>query len=139
MDDEPMPDYRIISATDHPEITIPLDSDQRTTPIHPLLPMFKMPSPSTKEQRPLHPNTLEPLTDEIISTELAELRAKYKTPEAAAHARDELAAQMKTIADEVMRRRDEIDREIEKATKQRDMERRVYNKMMDAKRARSGE
>lgn len=138
IDADPQSDEAVPSGSEEVQpvhVTVPLDSAQRTTPIHPSLNMLKM--PDQQDAYPVHPTTLQPLSRDLLVSYLPEIMQQYRTAQDAAVARDELARQMKTIAEENLRRRDDIDREIQNATKQRDMERRVYNKMMDAKRMRS--
>lgn len=131
--------------------TIPLDSAIRTTAIHPLLPDIRVPG-QTPQHSPgenhndddddghndtvlktyhYHPLTCHPLgtanLHEEEEQELESLRNTY-TPSAAQKAQDQAAHDAKARIESINRRRDEVQRAIDKKVKERNTEMKVLEK-----------
>lgn len=135
---------------------VPLDSAIRTTAIHPLLPDIRVPGQTPQDQDPAgtgagqkqsddndndnnatrktfyyHPVTCQPLDMSSFSEEqkqeLDSLRDTY-TPSAAQKAQDQTAHDAKARIESISRRRDEVQRAIDKKVKERNTEMKVLEK-----------
>lgn len=129
---------------------VPLDSAIRTTAIHPLLPDIRVPGqtpqdPAGEKQNDgdgndnnasrktfhYHPVTCQPLDvsnlNEEQQQELENLRNTY-TPSAAQKAQDQTAHDAKARIESINRRRDEVQRAIDKKVKERNTEMKVLEK-----------
>lgn len=132
-------------------LTVPLDSVQRTQPIHPLLPEIKLftkyvvPNHDTVADnndvtglptQAFHPVTLNPLTlqpftiEDLHSHNLESLLRQFPTQEAAKKALDDTAKELRKLIDDNDRKTKEIEREMDEKEKTRQIERRVYAKKL---------
>lgn len=112
--------------------TVPLDSPIRTTPIHSLLPDVRVPS----EPLPLykyHPVTCAPLDPEEYRAQLDELRQEFPTPEAALKAQEEVAREVKLKMEEAERKREDVQKAMDKKIKERNTELKVLSKYQKVK------
>lgn len=112
--------------------TVPLDSPIRTTPIHSLLPDVRVPS----EPLPLykyHPVTCAPLDPEEYRAQLDELRQEFPTPEAALKAQEEVAREVKQKMEEAERKREDVQKAMDKKIKERNTELKVLSKYQKVK------
>lgn len=111
---------------------VPLDSTIRTTPIHSLLPDVRVPS----EPLPLykyHPVTCAPIDPEEHRAQLEELRREYPTPEAALKAQEEAAREVKQRMEEAERKREDVQKAMDKKIKERNTELKVLSKYQEVK------
>ncbi|KAI9045724.1 uncharacterized protein KD926_007025 [Aspergillus affinis] len=111
---------------------VPLDSTIRTTPIHPLLPGVRLPS----EPLPLykyHPVTCTPIDPEEYRAQLDELRQEFPTPEATLKAQEEAAQEVKQKIEEAERKREDVQKAMDKKVKERNTELKVLSKYQEVK------
>lgn len=111
---------------------VPLDSTIRTTPIHSLLPDVRVPS----EPLPLykyHAVTCAPIDPEEHRAQLEELRREYPTPEAALKAQEEAAREVKQRMEEAERKREDVQKAMDKKIKERNTELKVLSKYQEVK------
>lgn len=111
---------------------VPLDSSLRITPIHPDLLEIKVP----EGPLPLysyHPVSCEPINHQDYQDELHKLGQEYKTKEAALRAQEQAAKQVKEMIEQHQRKREEIQRAMDKKIKERDTEMKVVSKFQEAK------
>ncbi|KAL4974457.1 hypothetical protein BDW66DRAFT_139866 [Aspergillus desertorum] len=113
---------------------VPLDSPIRTTPIHELLPDIRIPS------SPLPPHRYDPITcapidadDERVCSELVRLRKDFPTPEAALKAQEQAVRELKQKLDDAEKKREEVQRAMDKKIKERNTELKVLEKFQDGK------
>ncbi|KAL4752298.1 hypothetical protein BDW72DRAFT_70536 [Aspergillus terricola var. indicus] len=113
---------------------VPLDSPIRTTPIHRLLPDIRVPS------SPLQPHRYSPITcapidaeDKGVRSELDQLRKDFPTPDAALQAQEEAARELRQRLDDAEKKREEVQRAMDKKIKERNTELKVLEKFQDGK------
>ena len=136
------------------EGTVSLDSATRTTAIHPLLPDIRVPGQTPQDPSPeenkndgddnddghndtvlkthhYHPLSCEPIDTSNLpeeqEQELESLRSTY-TPSAAQKAQDQAAHDARARIEWINRRRDEVQRAIDKKVKERNTEMKVLEK-----------
>ncbi|OJJ47641.1 hypothetical protein ASPZODRAFT_1735778 [Penicilliopsis zonata CBS 506.65] len=120
----PVPDSKIV----------PLDSPTRTTPIHPLLPEIRVPGEPLPPYR-YHPVTCLPIDSdsEEIQSQLRELRQEVSSREAALKMQEELARQVRQKMDEAEKKREMVQKAMDKKTKERNTELKVLSKYQEVK------
>ncbi|KAL4741821.1 hypothetical protein BDV11DRAFT_47373 [Aspergillus similis] len=113
---------------------VPLDSPFRTTPIHELLPDIRVPG------SPLQPHRYNPITcapidadDERVRSELDQLRKDFPTPDAALQAQEQAARELRQKLDDAEKKREEVQRAMDKKIKERSTELKVLEKFQDGK------
>ncbi|KAL3461536.1 hypothetical protein BJX64DRAFT_158966 [Aspergillus heterothallicus] len=110
---------------------IPLDSPTRTTPIHELLPEIRLPS-----DLPLYrydPVTCAPIEPEDVRAQLEQLRKEFPTPNAALKAQEQTARELKQKLEDAERKREEVQKTMDKKIKERNTELKVLSKYQDGK------
>ncbi|KAL6233429.1 hypothetical protein BDW75DRAFT_191592 [Aspergillus navahoensis] len=133
MDQLPLsPPAELASSAD--TSSLPLDSPIRTTPIHELLPDIRVPS------LPLPPYRYNPITcapidadDERVRFELDQLRKTFPTPDAALKAQEQAVRELKQKLDDAEKKREEVQRAMDKKIKERNTELKVLEKFQDGK------
>lgn len=111
---------------------VPLDSSLRTAPIHPDLPEIKVPEGPLPSYS-YHPVSCEPINRQDYQDELRQLGQEYKTKEAALRAQEQVAKQAKEMIEQHQRKREEIQRAMDKKIKERDTEMKVVSKFQEVK------
>lgn len=112
--------------------TVPLDSPIRTTPIHPDLPEIQLPG----EPLPIyqyHPVTCQPIDEQDIRAELEQLRQEFPTKETALRAQELAAKEAKRKIEEVDKKKEYVQKAIDKKIKERDTEMKVLSKYQEVK------
>lgn len=130
---------------------VPLDSPLRTTPIHPSIPLIKVPSTAASTEPNTNPITLQPFTEaELAKHGYEKLRAHIsaaagnsnprsnanggvlseKEKEELQRIKEETAMLLKHKLDEREQRVREIEREMEEKEKIREVERKVFRKKL---------
>ena len=112
--------------------TVPLDSTTRVTPIHPDLAEIKVPDGPLPSYR-YHPVTCQPIKPRDYQTELKQLEEQYKSREAALHAQEQIAKEVKEKIETAERKREEVQKSIDKKVKERDTEMKVVSKFQETK------
>ncbi|KAL4965861.1 uncharacterized protein BDV14DRAFT_172173 [Aspergillus stella-maris] len=109
-----------------------LDSPLRTTPIHPLLPEIRVPSEPlpTYHYNPVTCASIEP---DDARAELESLRKEFTSPEDALKAQEQVARELKQRLDDAERKREEVQRAMDKKIKERNTELKVLSKYQDGK------
>ncbi|KAE8146419.1 hypothetical protein BDV25DRAFT_143708 [Aspergillus avenaceus] len=131
MDQAPLspPSEPTISPT---VIPVPLDSPLRTTPIHPLLPEIRVPG----EPLPSHkydPVNCTPIEYEKARTQLEQLRQEYPSPEEALKAQEQVAREVKQKMGDAERKREDVQKAMDKKIKERNTEMKVLSKYQEVK------
>jgi septal ring factor EnvC (AmiA/AmiB activator) len=106
---------------------IPLTSPIRTTPIHPLLPDIRVP----KEPLPPHqynPITCAPIDIASVRHQLHQLRKEYPSTAAVLKAQEEAAKEVRERMEDAERKRNEVQRALDKKIQERDTELKVLSK-----------
>ena len=107
---------------------LPLDSPTRTVPIHPLLPEVRVPGEPLQAHQ-YDPVTCAPILDsEQVQHQLEELRREFATPTAALEAQEQTAKELKRGIEQVQMKRDRVQKDLDKKTKEMDMELKVLAK-----------
>ncbi|KAL4997281.1 hypothetical protein BDV10DRAFT_92796 [Aspergillus recurvatus] len=113
---------------------VALDSPIRTIPIHELLPDIRVPS------LPLPPHRYNPITcapidagEERVRSELDQLRKDFPTPDAALKAQEQAVRELKQKLDDAEKKREEVQRAMDKKIKERNTELKVLEKFQDGK------
>jgi hypothetical protein len=112
--------------------TVPLDSSIRTTPIHPDLTEIQVPGEPLPVYR-YHPITCQPIEKQDVRTELEKLRQEFPSKEAALRAQEQAAKEVKRILEEAEKKKGQIQRAMDKKTKERDTEMKVLSKYQEVK------
>lgn len=113
-------------------VAVPLDSTTRVTPIHPDLVEIKLPDGPL----PLyiyHPVTCQPIKPRDYQTELKQLEEQYKSREAALHAQEQIAKEVRDKIETSKRKREEVQKSMDKKVKERDTEMKVVSKFQETK------
>ena len=111
---------------------VPLESEIRTTPIHPLLRGIRVPS-GDRPSSQYHPVTCQPLNIEELDSQIQQLRKIYPSKAAALRAQEDIAKEVKQRMEEADRKRNEVQKLLEKKTKEWDMEYKVLSKYQELK------
>jgi hypothetical protein len=109
-----------------------LDSSIRTTPIHPDLAEIKVPEGPLPTYH-YDPVTCEPIKFLDYQTMLKQLEQDYKSKEAALHAQEQIARQAKEKIETAQRKREDVQRAMDKKVKERDTEMKVVSKFQEVK------
>lgn len=112
--------------------TVPLDSSVRTTPIHPDLPEVQVPGDPLPAYR-YHPVTCQPIDEADVHVQLELLRKEYPTKETALRAQALAAKEAKRKIEEAEKKREQIQKAIDKKIKERDTELKVLSKYQEVK------
>ncbi|KAI9931876.1 hypothetical protein ASPWEDRAFT_169285 [Aspergillus wentii DTO 134E9] len=128
---EPTPAPAAPSTKDLP---VPLDSPIRTTPIHSTLPDLRVPNDPLPPHK-YHPVTCVPIDSSTpeISTHLEQLREEYPSPEAALKAQEDVAKEVKQKMEDAEKKREEVQRAMDKKVKERNTEMKVLSKFQEVK------
>lgn len=122
----------LLSPPSEAASTVPLSSSIRTTPIHADLPEIQVPG----EPLPVycyHPLTCQPIEDQDVSAELEQLRQEFPTRETALKAQEQVAKEVRQKIQEAEKKREHVQREMDKKNKQRDTELKVVSKYHQVK------
>ena len=111
---------------------VPLDSTTRVIPIHPDLVEIKVPDGPLPSYR-YHPVTCQPIKPRDYQTELKQLEEQYKSREAALHAQEQIAKEVKEKIETAKRKREEVQKSMDKKVKERDTEMKVVSKFQETK------
>lgn len=115
---------------------VPLDSPLRTAPIHDLLPDIRVPSSPlpTHRYNPITCAPIEPAVSETaVRSDLEALRKEYPTPDAASKAQEQAARELKQNLEDADKKREEVQRAMDKKVKERNTELKVLEKYQDGK------
>ncbi|KAL4881292.1 hypothetical protein BJY04DRAFT_189542 [Aspergillus karnatakaensis] len=110
----------------------PLDAPLRTTPIHDLLPGIRVPSDPLPTYR-YNPITCTSIEPEDVRSELEQLRKEFPTPDAARKAQELTAQELKQKLEDAEKKREEVQRAMDKKIKERNTELKVLSKYQDGK------
>lgn len=111
---------------------VPLDASIRTTPIHPDLTEIQVPGEPLPVYR-YHPVTCQPIDQQDVQAELEKLRQEFPTKETALKAQEQAAKEVKRTLEEADKRKGDIQRAMDKKTKERDTEMKVLSKYQEVK------
>ncbi|KAJ5122089.1 hypothetical protein N7448_003220 [Penicillium atrosanguineum] len=111
---------------------VPLDSSIRTSPIHPDLTEIQVPEEPLPAYR-YHPVTCQPIEEQDFQAELEKLRQEFPTKETALRAQEQAAKEVKRTLEEADKRKGDIQRAMDKKTKERDTEMKVLSKYQEVK------
>ncbi|CAI7592415.1 unnamed protein product [Penicillium bialowiezense] len=114
-----------ISTAEPASPSIPLDSSLRVTPIHPDLAEIKVPGGPLPSYN-YHPVTCEPIKPQDYPDELRQLGQEYTSREAQLRAQEQTAKE---------RKREDVQRAMDKKVKERDTEMKVVSKFQEAQPA----
>ncbi|EED20058.1 conserved hypothetical protein [Talaromyces stipitatus ATCC 10500] len=112
---------------------VPLTSSIRTTPIHPQLPDIRIPDDAKIPSTHYHPVTCEPLNIAEIQPQLQHLRKEYPSMTAMLKAREDAVKEIKQKLEEKDRKRDEIQKALDKKVKEWDVEYKILSKYQASK------
>lgn len=115
-----------------PVVAVPLDSSNRTTPIHAELAEIKVPDGPLPSYR-YHPVTCQPIEPQDYQTELKQLEEEYKSQEDALSAQEQIAREVREKIASTQRKREEVQKSIDKKVKERDTEMKVVSKFQETK------
>ncbi|KAL4923100.1 uncharacterized protein BDV17DRAFT_24265 [Aspergillus undulatus] len=115
-----------------PDTPAPLDSPIRTTPIHDLLPDIRVPSEPLPTYR-YHPVTCASIEPDDLRAELEELSKEFSSPDAALKAQEKIARELKQKLDDAEKKREEVQKAMDKKIKERNTELKVLSKYQDGK------
>ncbi|OKL60365.1 hypothetical protein UA08_04171 [Talaromyces atroroseus] len=126
---------------------VPLTSHIRTRPIHPQLPEIRVPGDERREGAdalPLpsthyHPVTCEPLNIQDIQPQLQNLRKEYPSMTAVAKAQEDTVKEIKQKMEEKERKRDEIQKALDKKAKEWEVEYKILSKYQASKTSPSSD
>jgi regulator of protease activity HflC (stomatin/prohibitin superfamily) len=111
---------------------VPLDSSIRTTPIHPDLTEIQVPGEPLPVYR-YHPITCQPIEEQDVRAELEKLRQEFPSKETALRAQEQAAKEVKRTLEEAEKKKGQIQRAMDKKTKERDTEMKVLSKYQEVK------
>ncbi|KAJ5678171.1 uncharacterized protein N7477_003804 [Penicillium maclennaniae] len=111
---------------------VPLDSSIRTSPIHPDLTEIQVPGGPLPVYR-YHPVTCQPIEVQDVQAELEKLRELFPTKETALRAQEQAVKEVKRTLEEADKSRGDIQRAMDKKTKERDTEMKVLSKYQEVK------
>ena len=109
---------------------VPLEASIRTTPIHPLLPDIRVPGEPLSPHR-YHPVTCAPIDIADVRNQLQQLRKEYPSAVAVLKAQEEAAKEVKRRIDEAERKRNEVQKALDKVILDRDTELKVLSKYQE--------
>lgn len=118
---------------------VPLSSPIRTTPIHPELTEIRIPAGGSREEGDkvpsshYHPVTCEPLNIEEIQPQLQQLRKEFPSMTAILKAQEDTVKEIKQKMEEKDRKRDEIQKALDKKAKEWDIESKILSKYQASK------
>lgn len=111
---------------------VPLDSAIRTAPIHPDLPEISVPGEPLPTYR-YHPITCQPIEEQDVRSELESLRQEFPSCEAALSAQEQTAKEAKMKIEGIEKKREQVQKAMDKKIKERDIELKVVSKYHQAK------
>ncbi|KAF9895373.1 hypothetical protein FE257_000278 [Aspergillus nanangensis] len=111
---------------------VALDSPVRTTPIHGLLPEVRVPREPLPSYK-YHPVTCAPIETEEVLAQVELLRQEFTSPAAALKAQEQAARDVKQKIEDAERKREEVQKAIDKKVKERNMEMKVLSKYQKVK------
>ncbi|KAL2826864.1 hypothetical protein BDW59DRAFT_160749 [Aspergillus cavernicola] len=115
-----------------PPALVPLDFPTRTTPIHELLPEIRLPSEPLPTYR-YNPVTCASINAEDVRAELEQLRREFTSPAAALKAQEQTVTELKQKLEDADKKREEVQRAMDKKIKERNTELKVLSKYQDGK------
>lgn len=115
-----------------PTKPVPLESPIRTTPIHSTLPDIRVPG-EPLEPHNYHPVTCAPIDTDYIRSQFEELRREYPTLDAAREAQEQVAMDVKRKLEDAEKKREEVQRAMDKKVKERNTEMKVLSKYQEVK------
>ncbi|KAF4760482.1 hypothetical protein HAV15_005805 [Penicillium sp. str.  len=92
-----------------------------------------VPLDSTTRDIPIHPDLVEIKFQMDYQTELKQLEEQYKSREAALHAQEQIAKEVKEKIETAKRKREEVQKSMDKKVKERDTEMKVVSKFQETK------
>ncbi|KAL2836625.1 hypothetical protein BJY01DRAFT_221814 [Aspergillus pseudoustus] len=110
---------------------IPLDSPTRTTPIHELVSGIRL--PSDLQTYRYDPVTCAPIDPDDVRAQLEQLRREFPTWDAALKAQEQTARELKQKLEDAERKREEVQKTMDKKIKERNTELKVLSKYQDGK------
>lgn len=113
-------------------VVVPLDSAVRTTPIHPDLPEIQVPGEPLPTYR-YHPITCQPIEEQDVRADLEQLRREFPSREAALRAQEQAAKEAKIKIEDAEKKREQVQKAMDKKIKERDIELKVVSKYHQAK------
>ncbi|KAF7715164.1 Uncharacterized protein PECH_007478 [Penicillium ucsense] len=122
----------LLSPPSEKTSTVPLSSAIRTTPIHPDLPEIQVPGGSLATHN-YHPATCQPIDFERLHAELKQLAHEFPTQEAALKAQQQAAEEVRTLIQEAEKKREQVQKAIDKKVKERDTEMKILSKYQEVK------
>ncbi|KAL4922679.1 hypothetical protein BDW62DRAFT_196685 [Aspergillus aurantiobrunneus] len=111
---------------------IPLDSPIRATPIHDLLPDIRVPSEPLPTYQ-YHPVTCAFIEPGDVKYELGQLRREFSNRAAALKAQEQAARELKQKLDDTEKKREEVQKAMDKKIKERNTELKVLSKYQDGR------
>lgn len=112
---------------------VPLDSSVRTTSIHPELPTIRVPGSDEVPSCRYDPVTCEPMNIEELRAKLQQLRKEHPSTTAVLKAQEDAAKEIKQRMEEADRKRNEIQKVLDKKMKEWEMEYKVLSKYQATK------
>ncbi|OXV05459.1 hypothetical protein Egran_06773 [Elaphomyces granulatus] len=106
---------------------VSLEDPIRTTPIHPLLLEIRVPGEPLPPHR-YHPVTCAPIDIDDFRDKLQQLRKEYPSAAAILKAQEEAAREVKRRINEAERKKNEVQKALDKKIMDRDTELRVLSK-----------
>lgn len=113
--------------------SVPLSSSIRTSPIHPQLPEIRVPQNGTILSTHYHPVTCEPLNIEEIQPQLQHLRKDHPSMTAMLKAQEDAVKEIRQKLEEKDRKRDSIQKALDKKAKEWDVEYKILSKYQASK------
>ncbi|KAJ5332105.1 hypothetical protein MYU51_007681 [Penicillium brevicompactum] len=113
---------------------VPLDSSLRATPIHPDLAEIKVPGGPLPSYN-YHPVTCEPIKPQDYPDELGQLQQEFTSKDAVLRAQERAAKEVQEIIENAQRKREDVQRAMDKKVKERDTEMKVVSKFQEAQAA----
>ncbi|KAJ5351106.1 hypothetical protein N7452_000080 [Penicillium brevicompactum] len=114
--------------------SVPLDSSLRATPIHPDLAEIKVPGGPLPSYN-YHPVTCEPIKPQDYPDELGQLQQEFTSKDAVLRAQERAAKEVQEIIENAQRKREDVQRAMDKKVKERDTEMKVVSKFQEAQAA----
>lgn len=112
---------------------VPLDSSVRTTAIHPELPTIRVPGSDEVPSSHYDPVTCKPMNIEKLQAKLQQLRKEHPSTTAVLKAQEDTAKAIKQRMEEADRKRNEVQKLLDKKMKEWDMEYKVLSKYQATK------
>lgn len=110
--------------------SVPLDSSLRATPIHPDLAEIKVPGGPLPSYN-YHPVTCEPIKPQDYPNELGQLQQEFTSKDAVLRAQERTAKEVQEIIENAQRKREDVQRAMDKKVKERDTEMKVVSKFQE--------